>query len=100
MTENKTNPKDILEIKLITGELMEIRIHRQDRELIMAFTCVFNMQWRLNYTGVLIQKGINGGSLKFMPSDGVTYQNFFIDADSVDKAIAFFKSWGFKNCAG
>lgn len=96
MVENKTSPEDRLEIRLKTGEPMEIVVRN---DLIMAFTSVFNMQWRLNFTGVLVQKGTNGGSLKFMPSDGVTYQNFFIDIDSVDPAIAFFKSWGFINCA-
>jgi len=97
MNENTSGKRDNLEIKLIIGEPMEIRV-RDD--LIMAFTPVFNMQWRLNCTGVLIQKGTNGGSLKMMPTDGITYQNFFIDAESVDKAIVFFKSWGFKNCDG
>jgi len=96
MVENKTSLEDRLEIRLKTGEPMEIVVRN---DLIMAFTSVFNMQWRLNFTGVLVQKGTNGGSLKFMPTDQITYQNFFIDAESVDNAISFFKSWGFKNCA-
>jgi len=87
-----------LKVRLITGEPMEI--HMDAGDLIMAFTTMFNMQWPYQPTGVRVQKGSNGGSLMFYENVGLSYQNFFIDIDSVDPAIAFFKSWGFINCDG
>jgi len=96
MNRRTANLVQSLEIKLMTGETMEIRLI--PGELITASSCVFHMQWRFHYTGVNVRMGTNSGSLMFKPIEGGSNQIFFIDIESVDKAISFFKRWGFQNC--